>query len=191
MFDAKIAVEKIRELCPDAVTSKCGLHVTVDVDDHSNEDLKRLIIGYLRAQEHFYSQCNESRQSNRYCERNPDSALPKMLKASLSDVISMAGGNNRYHGLNLTRLRERGVVEFRMMESSVAIRKVGTWIRSCVSFVDGMKASGISFKSTDPMKPETFEKILAGTWRGNVRRPVRPRIARPAPQLQEEEPEEN
>jgi hypothetical protein len=48
IFDAKIAVEKIREVCPTAVNSDCGIHVTIDVSDHSPADLKRLLIDLRR-----------------------------------------------------------------------------------------------------------------------------------------------
>ena len=169
IFDAKLAVEKIREVCPDAVNVKCGLHVTIDVSDHSPADLKRLAIAYLKAQEHFYAQCNESRQHNQYCQRNPLTRLQDMIDSkSIERVLDGAGGwrnhSDRYHGLNWTRVFSKKVIEFRMMESTVAVRKVGSWIRMCVGFVDGIKASGITFKSTDPLGQETFEKIVISAW---------------------------
>jgi len=169
IFDAKLAVEKIREVCPNAVNSKCGLHVTIDVSDHNPADLKRLAIAYLKAQEFFYAECNESRQHNHYCERNPTHRIMDMIESqSIERVLDGCGGwrnhSDRYHGLNWTRTFSRKVVEFRMMESTVAMRKVGAWIRMCVGFVDGVKASGVTFKSAETFTQETFEKICAGTW---------------------------
>ena len=170
IFDAKLAVEKIREVCPNAVNSKCGLHVTIDVSDHTPHDLKRLAIAYLKAQNFFYAECNESRQNNRYCEKNPVYRLQDMIDSStIERVLDACGGwrnhSDRYHGLNWTRVFSKKVIEFRMMESTVAMRKVGAWIRMCVGFVDGVKASGMTFKSCEAFGQETFDKIVAGTWK--------------------------
>lgn len=163
IFDAKIAVEKIREICPNATNSKCGIHVTIDVSDHNTKDLRRLCVGYLRAQEHFYRMCNESRQNNQYCKRNSSHRIEELLTAtSTEQVLRCMDGSNRYQGLNMTRFQSLNVIEFRMLESTVAIRQVGEWIRTCVGFVDGLKASGVTFKSTTVFSDETFQKIVAG-----------------------------
>lgn len=172
IFDAKLAVDKIREVCPNAVNTSCGIHVTVSVDDHSEQDLFRLVVGYLKSQEHFYLQCGPSRQDNRYCKRNPVSALQRIGSRSnrigLRELLEVSGGyrnhDDRYHGLNLTRIFSLKVVEFRMLESTVATRKVGSWIHTCVGFVDGLKKSGVVFNSPSTISGETFDKIVNGTW---------------------------
>lgn len=170
IFDAKVAVEKIREVCPTAVNANCGIHVTIGIQDHSPAELKRLIVGYLKSQENFYALCNETRQENRYCKRNPTNNLVQILQtAAIEKVADLAGGwrqhDDRYHGLNLTRMFSKRVVEFRMLESTVSIRKVGDWIMTCVGFVDGLKASGVTFKTPDPIGPETFNQICKGNWK--------------------------
>ena len=170
IFDAKLAVEKIREVCPTAVNSHCGLHVTVDVADHTPVDLKRLAIAYLKGQEHFYAECNPSRQHNQYCQKNPTHRIMDMIQSdSIERVLDACGGWRRYHGLNWTRVFSRKVVEFRMMESTVAVRKVGAWIRLCVGFVDGVKACplqpSIWSKTPEPFSREIFDALCAGTWR--------------------------
>ena len=179
IFDAKLAVEKIREVCPDAVTHKCGLHVTIGVEDHSKEDLKRLIVGYLRAQENFYSECAPWRNSGghyeQYFRRNPTSRLAEIIATPVAEIIAapasnigriceLAGGyanhNDRYHGLNLTRLFSHKVIEFRMKESTCAIREVGRWIRLCVSFVDNLKRLKVAMNNTTPLTREEFNRIV-------------------------------
>jgi len=170
IFDAKLAVEKIRNVCDTAVNRQCGIHVTIDISDHNDEDLKRLAIGYLKAQEHFYNRCAAWRQDNRFCKRNPVSNLSAMLREkSLQRVLDLAGGwrqhDDRYHGLNLTRIFNPKVVEFRMLESSVDIRKVGAWIRTCVGFIDGLKMSQVNFRSVSLISSSTFDEICAGKWK--------------------------
>lgn len=170
IFDAKLAVEKIRDVCVNACNSSCGLHVTVGIEDHSDEDIKRLVIAYLRAQDHFYAECNPARANNHFCKKNPTSQLDRIINArSANDAMRLAGGfeghGDRYHGMNWTRVRSRKCIEFRMMEGTVAIRKVGAWIRMCVGFVDGVKASGARFKSTTPFSADTFQAICSSQWR--------------------------
>lgn len=168
LFDAKLAVEKIREVCEAPVNEKCGLHVTVCVADHSDSDLQRLVVAYLKAQEHFYSFCNDSRQNNRYCIRNPVGGLIEAVKArDASSAIDVAGGwrnhTDRYHGMNFTRVFSRKVIEFRMMQSTVEIRRVGAWIRVCVGFVDGVKSMTKKFVTPKVFTRETFEALVGGT----------------------------
>jgi predicted DNA-binding WGR domain protein len=170
LFDAKLAVEKIRTVNDNAVNRQCGIHVTADVSDHSQADLKRLAIGYLKAQEHFYRQCAEWRQDNRYCKRNPTHNVKRMIEISnLEAVLDLCGGwrrhDDRYHGLNWTRVFNPKVVEFRMLESSVNIRQVGAWIRMCVGFIDGLKKSQVTFRTGDEFSEETFKKICTGEWK--------------------------
>jgi len=166
IFDAKLAVEKIREVGgAAAANANCGVHVTVDIGDHSFEDFKRLVIGYLRCQKHFYDQVHESRSTNQYCVPNPTHLIESILRATTVAEIRRLASNNhrgeRYHGLNLTHA---GRAEFRHMEGNVSIRNIAAWIRLCVSFVDGVKKSGVKFKSTTPISKETFDKIAAGVW---------------------------
>jgi predicted DNA-binding WGR domain protein len=153
IFDVKLAVDKIREVCETPVNSKCGIHVTVDVSDHSQAEIVRLVVAYMLAQERFFERCNESRQHNHYCQRNPGDPA-RLLAAARSDcacadklhyVLTAVDYSNRYHGLNLTRLSTKKIVEFRMLESSVSARKVGSWISTVIGFVDAVKREGAEF----------------------------------------------
>lgn len=167
IFNSKLAVENIRAVCSTAVNNNCGIHVTIDISDHSAADVKRLVIAYLKAQEHFYSYCREDRKHNHYCGMNPDSHLEEIIRTpanQLDRILRLAGGDTRYRGLNVTRYGSRKVFEFRMMEGSVAVRKVGGWIRTTVGFVNGVKASNITFNSPSKFSRETFDAIVAGTW---------------------------
>jgi predicted DNA-binding WGR domain protein len=169
IFDAKLAVEKIQEVCKNAVNQKCGLHVTVDVSDHNNDDIKRFAIGYLKAQEHFYAECAEWRQHNQYCQRNPMHRIMDAIDSGVERALDACGGwrnhADRYHGMNFTRTFSHKVVEFRMMESTVAARKVGAWIRLCVGFIDGLKQSNVRFKTAEPFSKETFTAICERRWK--------------------------
>ena len=166
LFAAKVAVEKIREVCPTAVNHQCGIHVTVGIEDFDYVAVKRLAIGYLKAQEHFYAECAEWRQDNQYCRRNNIHALNSIIASrNISHTLNALNASDRYQGLNWARYTERKIVEFRMMESSVAIRKVGAWIRMCVGFVDGMKMGKVKFNTSKPFLAETFKSVCDSAWR--------------------------
>ena len=166
IFDAKLAAEKIREICPNATNSNCGVHVTVGVEDHSKEDLKRLIAGYLKAQEHFYAKCNSTRQKNSYCARNPINKLGLIIAApstAINEIAVSAGGlrhEDRYKGLNLTNVfKSSPRVEFRMLESTTEIRKLGAWIETCVNFVSNLKSTQYVITDAAPMSEEDFNAL--------------------------------
>jgi predicted DNA-binding WGR domain protein len=163
IFDAKLAVEKIREVCLSAVNHKCGIHVTIDISDFNSKEVKRLAIAYLKSQEHFYKECADWRQDNHYCQRNCQGQVQQAIGALIrardtNEILMILSASNRYQGLNWARYTERKVIEFRMMESSVAIRKVGAWIRLCVGFVDGVKRSTLNFATNVLFKDETFKE---------------------------------
>ncbi len=170
IFDCKVAVENVQQVCSgkSAVNDECGLHVTVDISDLKDIDLKRLVYHYLRAQEHFYAMCNKTRQSNRYCARNPLRYLNYLsvnnAALSVPDFMDRCGGwsdrNNRYLGLNLTRMFSKKVIEFRMKESTVAPREVGKWIRTCLNFVDNVKLLKPGFDNVSLMTSAEFERYV-------------------------------
>lgn len=69
------------------------------------------------------------------------SIVLKILKINLrllrrQTIIKRLAGNDKFYGFNLSK---PGVVEFRMMESSLSERKIGRWIRGCVGFVESIK----------------------------------------------------
>jgi predicted DNA-binding WGR domain protein len=164
IFDAKLVIEKIRQVCSTAVNRDCGIHVTVDVSDFNEQDMLRLIVMYLKCQDHFYAMCADYRAANHYCKKNPEVIGPVLNTTSVERAINFTCPD-RYHGLNLMRTIEKKVVEFRMMESSVDMRKIGSWIRLCVGFVDQVKRLDVRFKSSMKIGKETFNKIIEGTWR--------------------------
>lgn len=161
VFDLKLAADKIKDALNDSHMpgSDCGIHITVDVSDFNNTDLKRLIIGFLKAQHHFYKMCNESRQNNTYCAKYDISKLANCIRASTVGEIKRILSCSKYKGLNLTKL-DKKVVEFRMFQSELGARKITSWVRTCVGFVEGIKSSNMTFTTSSKLTTTSFKNII-------------------------------
>lgn len=68
-------------------------------------------------------------------------------------------GCDKYRGLNLTKLDNK-VVEFRMFQSELGARKITSWVRDCVGFVEGIKTNNITFTTTSKFTKTTFNNLI-------------------------------
>lgn len=161
VFDLKLAVDKIKDALNDShmPNSDCGIHITVDVSDFNKSELKRLIIGYLKAQHHFYKMCNANRQNNTYCAKYDVSKLASCIRASTVGEIKRILSCSKYKGLNLTKL-DKKVVEFRMFQSELGARKITSWVRTCVGFVEGIKCSNTTFTTATKLSTNKFKQFI-------------------------------
>ena len=161
VFDLKLAADKIKDALNSShmPNSDCGIHITVDISDFSQSDLKRLIIGFLKAQHHFYKLCNSSRQSNSYCEKYDISKLNSCIRARNVGEIKRILRCSKYKGLNLTKL-DKKVVEFRMFQSELGARKITSWVRTCVGFIEGIKCSNTTFITNSKLTKSTFKNLI-------------------------------
>ncbi len=163
IFDLKLATDKIKEALNDdhLPDLDCGIHITVDISDFSKIQIKRLIIGFLKSEHHFFKLCNESRQNNTYCEKYniTNTKLKKCINASTVSRITTILRVDKYCGLNLSKLDEN-VVEFRMFQSELNPRKITKWVRTCVGFVEGIKLSNVEFTTTSKLNETQFNSII-------------------------------
>jgi len=161
VFDLKLAADKIKDALNDShmPNSDCGIHITVDISDFNNADLKRLIIGFLKSQHHFYKMCNKNRQDNTYCQKYDISKLNNCINARTVSEIKRILGCNKYKGLNLSKL-DKKVVEFRMFQSELGARKITNWVRHCVEFVEGIKCSNTTFTTASKLTTTSFKNLI-------------------------------
>lgn len=159
IYEAKLAADKIREVCPNAINANCGLHVTIGVEDFNDQQLVQLIANYLRFQDLFYDKVAASRKTNSYCSPNRGTVT---AAHTLQQALVNVSANNRYQGLNLTRLRDRKAIEFRMMEGSISARKIGEWVRTVVGFVEAVKNGVITTETR--VSQENFDAAWSRYW---------------------------
>jgi hypothetical protein len=161
VFDLKLAVDKIKDVLHNnhMPNNDCGIHITVYVSYFNNVDLKRLIIGFLKAQHHFYKMCNANRQNNSYCVKYDISKLNNCIRSHNVNGIKRILGCDKYHGLNLSKL-DKKVVEFRMFQSELSARKITKWVRHCVGFVEGIKCSNTTFTTSSKLTINSFKNLI-------------------------------
>lgn len=149
IFDVKLSIDKIKESLNDTHVpdSRCGIHITLDVSDLTSEQMKTLIISYLKTQEYFYSLCNESRQNNEYCRKYPVSNIRNFENKTYLQIAA-ALRIDKYYGLNLSKYRYSKLIEFRMFQSELSPRKVALWLRTCLGFVNAIRSNVISKSSS-------------------------------------------
>jgi len=144
------------------INKYCGLHVHVDVSDHEEEDVGRLIMYWLQIEKILMYALPNSRHNNKYCRPLNFSIdnwvanyfykklgykfVAKLFKPK-NDPISMTNSkrstmniNNFYQAYDLGNNR-RKTIEFRCPEGSVNGKDAKAWVFLFVNFVDYVKSA--------------------------------------------------
>lgn len=111
------------------INKSCGLHVHFDASTIEDQQLRNLLINYIRYEPVIDSLMAPSRRANNnyYCqslisyENNILSLEP--TKANLITTIS-----SRYHKVNLKSLPRHGSIEFRQHSGTINYTKIENWI---------------------------------------------------------------
>lgn len=123
-----------------ACSSRCGLHVHLDVRDLSPEQLTGLIGYYCLFEPAIYNWVGDSREFNNFClpyYRATESLAQaaEILKVCLRserhndpDAVNAITEYHRYSGLNLKSLAEFGSIEFRHLRTTTDIARIKQWI---------------------------------------------------------------
>ena len=125
------------------VDQSCGLHVHVEADELTYEDIKNVVLRYALHEKTIDSFMPKSRRdyNNYYC-LSIRHALNnnEFKKAKTIQNLSRYMGNERYSKINLQSYVRYGTVEFRQHSGSVNDEKICNWIKFCVEFVDATRA---------------------------------------------------
>jgi len=132
----------ILRAAPDCnVSERCSLHVHVDVRDFSTTQLAALLLAYVGSEAALYMQGGKDRYDNIYCP-GVTAALEQM-----SLMRSVVHGNSdnvrhairrwqKYTGINLHSVQERGSVEFRAHEGTLEVPRIMRWVSILLLLVD-------------------------------------------------------
>lgn len=109
----------------------CGLHVHVDQEESSPEELAKLLSIYLAVQDHLYARFGSGRRNNEYCWP----LIAEEVKPTERDW-----GTSRYRGLNFQAMSRHTTVEYRIHGGTLDQEEILTW----ASVVSGLSdlASG-------------------------------------------------
>lgn len=122
------------------VDRSCGIHVHIDANDFTVDDIKKICYTYERYNDVIDNLQPKSRRENQniFCGRFEDTKWMQIENATT--IYEMTSGS-RYYNVNLTSYMRHGTVEFRQSASSLEAAKVLSWIQLILTLVDVARAT--------------------------------------------------
>ena len=129
-------------------TRKCGLHIHIDCRDIENNPTKiiNLVRTYFAIEDIIFSMIPQSRWNSNWCKNiNPtyifkgseiknNGDVEKMWYGekcsidTLQQIRNQQGGNDRYHGLNISAIFSQHTLEVRYHSGTTSSEKILNWI---------------------------------------------------------------
>lgn len=128
------------------VDQSCGLHVHIDANDLSKNDIVNAVKRYDFHELSIDSFMPRSRRGtrNHYCHPVSD-LIPDLVRKSREPGVTVdrlcASVYERYYKLNIAAFIRHGTLEFRQHSGTVNGKKMENWIRFCVNFIEMSKIS--------------------------------------------------
>lgn len=138
--DVKTAVKEILDAAEKEGSKfnfsfRTSVHVHVNVQQLTEEELHAMIYTYLLLEEPLMSYCGKERKANRFCLRIRDAENTLMYVNSLiakgvNTNVLRDDGMLRYSSINLGSLQKYGSIEFRGMRGTIDIGVIDNWTRA-------------------------------------------------------------
>ena len=122
--------------------STCGCHIHVDMTQFKNKEISNILKAYIKEQNNIYRQFGVLKCRLDYAQKIPK-AVCKLLT---EDNIQRIKDNNeslrdahmyfadRHWGCNALALYRHGTLEFRMINGTIQIRRIKSYIKWCLEF---------------------------------------------------------
>ena len=165
--------EKTRTVCEALrnagarVSRSCGIHVHVDINDHSVDHICRLVRIWSQVEGAVNNVLSRSRQTNGFCRNNVGNlgawtiGVPHSIyrKETVAKTLRAMATGGRYHKMNLASFHKYGTVEFRGHQGSLNATKIINWVRLCASVVEWAKGTRTidGARTTGMNLPEALE----------------------------------
>lgn len=128
------------------IDKTCGLHVHVDANDLTGNDLYNLVQRYYNCECTIDGWMPKSRRknNNQFCYSMEGVAefLNENDRTDYLQTINYESSYGRYYKLNLLAFFRHGTVEFRHHSGTINAEKIINWMIFCVTFVETTKALG-------------------------------------------------
>lgn len=141
------------ELIKQPQNTSSGVHVHVEADDLTNEQVATLIFGY-DILEPLLESSYQRGETRRYCQRRqPQDVLGHARKLRSKQEITQreVRGGDRYVTLNTTALDAHGTIEFRAMGAVYDYDYLVRWAMLCRELVN-LAAAGVTTKQFSRIK---------------------------------------
>lgn len=122
-------------------SERTSLHVHVDVRDLSMEQVQNILLVYVATESALYKMGGKNRYDNIYCPGitaalEQANLMRKLLSDDVSSFERAVYEWNKYTGINLHSIAERGSIEFRAHEGTTDIRRIYTWVNVLLTMVE-------------------------------------------------------
>lgn len=126
--------EEVEKNSP-VISSRCGLHVHLDVTAFTTDDLLSLCVAVALVEDALYKYVGIERKDNIYClpMANTDNILPYLNsikygrdRSAIRDAIKKT---HKYSGFNILPILNQGSVEFRYHAGTLSVDVITKWIK--------------------------------------------------------------
>jgi len=122
--------------------STCGFHVHINMEKFTNKEICNIIKAYVKQQTLIYKRFNVLKCRLDYAQKIPMSVLKHLTEANIKKVkdneLEYGKGheyfNERHYGCNVMALQKHGTLEFRMINGTIQIRRIKSYIKWCLEF---------------------------------------------------------
>lgn len=140
-------IKAVRKLCETlqnkgfAVDEHCGLHVHLDAEGLSVDEVKRIFVRYSNFEETIDSFMPTNRRGNVYYAKSGKSRVGTIesLDSVPSIIRSLTG--DRYYRVNLCSIYQHNSIEFRQHSASINPDTILRWVAFLEQFVKASKAT--------------------------------------------------
>jgi hypothetical protein len=145
VLSGDLGLREIENFCTQAralgfrVSTSCGLHVHIGLQDLTDLQRLRVAHGYLLAKNLWAAMVSGRRKFNRYCRLNGDNGASIRLDSfdCYEDFVRCQW--NRYQFINFDAFSKHQTVEMRGHQGSLTAKAIVNWTVANVNFVDAMK----------------------------------------------------
>jgi hypothetical protein len=148
------------------VNSACGLHVHLDAQDLSEEQMFKVAWAYLLTYDLWSSFIPESRKNNYYCAKH--FYAPETLDnyTNFERWVREVVNGERYCWINFGAYLAHGTIELRNHTASLNKSKILNWVRAHTRFIDtvsDMSMGEIMDKFSGTTEKQKFAAV-SDTW---------------------------
>jgi hypothetical protein len=118
------------------INAKCGLHIHVDVKSLSPQQRVNLLTKWYATMPSIKKFVSKTRWNNGYCSQPTTTELNDWKTKILAGNDPDKGQAVRTRSMNITNFRKTGTYEVRLHQGSLNAKKINTWIKFLLAFVE-------------------------------------------------------
>lgn len=114
-------------------SERCSIHVHMNIRTLTVKQLEALIVTYMVFEKVLYEWVGQNRYQNVFCVPLCETTLGSKLHGLIFSKNPMVHGWQKYTGLNLLPITEKGTIEFRQMYGTKDIQETLMWVNMLLS----------------------------------------------------------